>query len=181
MAMAAHVKTYGLTDLAVATLSGEAPGTLVDVPGIRSCQVTLTTDSDELRGDGKIISIVDKGNGCEWSMEEGGIGMAAMAIILGKAATVTGTTPDQVGRTDFKSGDSRPYFYLTGLAKDDAGGDITVVVWKAKATGNVVFNFADEQFLTPGIDGRGVGRTTDDLLMSIVQHETLTALAALTP
>lgn len=181
MAIAASSRTYGLTDLKVASLTGEAPGTLVDVPGIRSCEVTLATDSDELRGDGKIISVVDKGNSVEWSMEAGGLSLDACTIILGKAPTTTGTTPAQVGRTDFKSADSRPYFYLQGQAKDDAGGDIQVIIWKAKATGNVVLGFADESFLTPTIEGRGVGRTADDLLLTLLYHETAAAIAVLTP
>lgn len=181
MAIPANSRTYGLTDLKVAPLTGEAPGTLVDVPGIRSCEVTLTTDSDELRGDNKVISIVDKGNSVEWSMEEGGLSLDALTVILGKAPATTGTTPAQIARTDYKAGDSRPYFYLQGQAKDDAGGDVHVIVWKAKATGNAVFNFADENFLTPGIEGRGVARTADDLLMTLHYHETATAIAVLTP
>lgn len=172
-----HVRTYGLSDLKVAPLTGETPGTLVDVPGIRNCEVTLATDTDELRGDGAVISVVDKGNSVEFSLEAGGIGFDALAIILGKAPANTGTTPTQVGRIDYKSTDSRPYFFLTGQAKDDAGGDIQVVIWKAKITGNVVLGFADESFLTPTMDGRGVGRSSDQLALSLIQHETATDLA----
>jgi hypothetical protein len=181
MAIAANSRTYGLTDLKVAPLTGEAPGTLVDVPGIRSCDVTLATDVDTLRGDGKVISVVDKGNSVEWSMESGGISLDALTVMLGKAPTITGTTPSQIGRTDFKSGDSRPYFYLQGQSKDDAGGDIQVIIWKAKATGNVSLSFADENFLTPGLEGTAVGRTADDLLLTLLYHETAAAVAVLTP
>lgn len=172
-----HSKTYGLADLKFAPLTAEEPGTLVDVPGIRSLEVTITTDSDELRGDGKVISVTDKGQGAEWSAEEGGLSMQALEIITGKTATDTGTTPTATSRIDIHADDRRPYFFLTGQALDDAIGDVQVILWKAKATGNLTFNFADENYLTPGFEGRAVGLTADDLLASIIQHETATALA----
>lgn len=172
-----HSKTYGLADLKIAPLTAEEPGTLVDVPGIRSLEVTLTTDSDELRGDGKVISVTDKGQGAEWSAEEGGFSMAAFEIITGKTATDSGTTPAQVSRIDIFSDDRRPYFFLMGQALDDAIGDVQVILWKAKATGNIGLSFADENYLTPGFEGVAVGLTADDLLASILQHETATAIA----
>jgi hypothetical protein len=176
-----HSKTFGLSDLKVATLTGETPGTLVDVPGIRSCEVTITTDSEELRGDGKVIAIVDKGQGATFSIEEGGFSMSVAEIIFGATAVESGTGTAEVSRLDLKSGAARPYFFLTGQALDDAGGDVQVVLWKAKATGDVTLNFADENFLTPGIDGQAVGRSSDDLLCSIIQHETAAALAVPAP
>jgi hypothetical protein len=177
MPVADHSKTFGLADLKVATLTGETPGTLVDVPGIRSCEVTITTDSEELRGDGTVISIVDKGQGADFSMEEGGFSMAAAEVIFGETATESGITPAQMSRLNLKSDTPRPYFFLTGQAKDDAGGDVQVILWKAKATGNVTLNFADENFLTPGFEGRAIGRASDKFLASIIQHETAVALA----
>lgn len=176
-----HVRTFGLIDLKVAPLTGETPGTLVDVPGIRSCEVTITTDVEELRGDGKVISVVDRGQGCDFTLEEGGLSMDALEIMLGVTAVDSGTTPNQVARLDIDSSLARPYFFLAGQARDDAGGDLHVIVWKAKLTGDITLNFADEDFLTPGMDGRGVGRTADDLMVSIIQHETAVALVAPTP
>jgi hypothetical protein len=177
MPVADHSKVFGLSDLKVATLTGETPGTLVDVPGIRSCEVTITTDVEELRGDNTVISIVDKGQGADFSIEEGGFSMNAAEVIFGRTATDAGTTPNMTSRLDLRSTDSRPYFFLTGQAKDDAGGDVQVVLWKAKATGNVTLNFADENFLTPGFEGRAIGRTSDNFLATIIQHETAAALA----
>jgi hypothetical protein len=177
VAIKTHLITYSLTDLKVAALSGETPGTLIDVPGIRQLDLNLTTEEAELRGDNKVIAIVDNGRGAEWSMEEGGLSMAALQVITGKTFADTGSTPNVVRRLDFKSTDSSPYFFIIGKANSDDGvEDLHVAIWKAKCTDNIEFSFQDGEFVTPTFGGRAIGRTSDDLLASLVEHETATSL-----
>src|SRR5262245_3655581 len=114
MAIKSHLITYSLVDLKVAALSGETPGTLVDLPGVRELTLTFTTDQQELRGDNKVLSIVDTGRGAEWSIEQGGMSMTAMQVITGKTFTDTGSTPNVNRRLDFKSTDASPYFFIIG-------------------------------------------------------------------
>ena len=173
MAIKVHQITYSLVDLKVAALSGETPGTLIDLPGVRQLDVSLTTDEAELRGDNKILSIVDNGRGAEWSIEEGGMSMAAMQVITGKSFVDTGTTPNVFRRLDFKTTDSSPYFFIVGKSdSDDAVEDIHVAIWKAKCTDTIELSWQDGEFLTPSFSGRAVGRVSDDLLVTLVQHET---------
>jgi hypothetical protein len=178
MAIASHVKTYTLTDLKVAPVTGDTPGTLVDVPGIRSLEVTVSNDATELRGDNSVLAIIDQGNGLEWSMEAGGLDLDALAVILGGEVVTTGTTPASVDTFHLNSDDQRPYFAIVGVQPDDgAGEDLHIVVWKAKATGNFAITAADQEFLTPTIEGRGVGRSDNQRMLSLVHHETAIAAA----
>lgn len=177
MAIKTHLMTYSLTDVKIASLSGETPGTLVDLPGARQLDVSLTTDETELRGDNKVLAIVDNGRGADWSLEEGGMSMAALQVILGKSFTDTGSTPNVVRRMDVKATDASPYFFIIGKANSDDGvEDLHVAVWKAKCTDEIAFSLQDGEFMTPSFGGRAVGRTSDDLLVSFVEHETATGL-----
>lgn len=174
-----HIKTFSIVDLKVATLSSsDVPGALVDLPGIRSMQVTLTTESAELRGDNKVISIVDQGNGLEWSMEAGGLSIAAAKIIVGGTVADSGVTPNQTRKWSIKDTDVRPYFFAVGQMVDDAGaGDVHAVLYKCKATESFELTGQDGEFATPTFGGLGIGRTSDGVLVDLVQHETKAAAA----
>ncbi len=177
MAIQSHLKAYTLVDLKVAALSGDTPGSLVDVPGIQSMQVTVTNDNTELRGDNKVIAIVDKGSGVEWSMEEGGLSLDAMAVIFGVNYTDSGTTPNIKRQWNLKSTDVRPYFFVCGKAlSDDGTQDLQVSVWKAKATDNFELTLQDGEFVVPSFGGLAIGRTSDDRIMTLLQHETAGAI-----
>jgi hypothetical protein len=181
MAIPTHIKTYSLTDVKVATLTGDTPGTLVDVPGIRSLTVTLTTEEIELRGDNSVIAVADQGRGLEWSAEAGGLSMAAYQVITGKSFSDTGSTPNAIRAMHINSTDSSPYFYLAGTAPgDDATSELQVHIYRAKASGNIELNFSDGEFLTPGFSGRAVGRVADNRLLTIRVMETAAALAVVT-
>lgn len=177
MAIQSHLKAYTIVDLKVATLSGDVPGTLVDVPGVQAMNVTLTNDTQELRGDNKTIAIVDKGTGLEWSFEQGGLSLDAMVVIFGLSYTDSGTTPNIKRQWNVKSSDTRPYFFVCGKAiSDDGTQDLQVSVWKAKATDNVEFALKDGEFLLPKFGGIAIGRSADDRIMSFLQHETAAAI-----
>lgn len=179
MPPATHAIHYTLTDLKVAALDATGtPGALVDVPGIRSLEVSIPNDAVELRGDNRVIAVVDQGNGLEWSAEEAGFGFAALEVILGATVTDAGVTPNATRRLDIADTDARPYFAMVGVSpSDDGAADMHVIVWKAKATGAYSFTLSDQEFVTPSLEGRGIGRASDGLLFSAIQNETATAAA----
>lgn len=177
MALADHIRTYTLVDLKVAPVTGDTPGTLVDIPGIQSCEVTISNEAVELRGDNRLMSVVDQGNGASFSLAAGGLDLEALAVILGGATADEGTTPDIVRTWTLKADDARPYFTIVGVQPDDGsnGHDLHVIVWKAKATGDFTLGMADQEFTVPSIEGSAVGRSDNGDLISLVQHETATA------
>lgn len=178
MAISDHLITYTMTDLKViAYESGALGATLVDLPGIRSCQITLGNDAQVLRGDNREMAVVDTGNTLEWQFEAGGMDLEALAIILGGATADAGTTPDVIRTLAIGSDDPRPYFGFVGVApSDNAVEDLHIFVPKAKATGAFEVTAQDQEFATPTISGRAVEHTTHGLV-KFVQHETAVAAA----
>lgn len=78
---------------------------------------------------------------------------------------------------NFRSTDTRPYFFIVGKAiSDDGAQDLQTSVWKAKATDNIEFNFQDGEFLVPSFGGIAIGRASDDRIMTFLQHETAQAV-----
>jgi hypothetical protein len=182
VAIQEHLKTYSIVDLKVAPVTGDTPGTLVDLPGIRELTLTFGTELAELRGDNAVLAIVDNGRTAEWSMESGGLSFDAMEVITGKTMTESGTTPAVVRRLEFASDDQSPYFTIVGKSNSDDGAqDLHVVIYKAKATDDMEFTLTDGEFLTPTFGGAAVGRTSDKVIAELVQHETATAPVVPTP
>lgn len=178
MALNDHLMTYTITDLKVIAYSGGTLGsTLVDVPGIRSLQVTVPNEAVELRGDNAVLSVVDQGNTLEWQAEKGGMNLEVLEIIFGGTATDTGATPNEIRTYKLNATDPRPYFGFVGVTpSDDAFSDLHVFVPKAKATGNLELTAQDQEFMVPTFSGRGVQHATHGLLQ-LIQHETATAAA----
>lgn len=178
MALNDHLITYTITDLKVIAYTGGALGsTLTDLPGIQSCQITLANDAVELRGDNKVMSVVDQGNTLEWQFEAGGMDLETLEIILGGKATDTGSAPNEVRTLKIGGDDPRPYFGFVGVApSDDAAGDLHIFVPKAKAAGNFEVTAQDQEFAVPTISGRGVQHVTHGLIQ-LIQHETATGAA----
>jgi hypothetical protein len=179
MAIDSHLKAYTITDLKVAPVTGDTPGTLVDVPGIQKMTLKLSTESVVLRGDNKQIAAVDKGNTGTVEFTEGGISFAAMDIMLGTTTSDSGTTPNVVRTMNVFGSTSRPYFFVVGQSINDNGGvqDLHIAVWKVKLTDDLEFTAGDGEFIVPTFGGVAVSRSDNDKLFSLVHHETKAALA----
>lgn len=179
MAIDGHLKAYTITDLKVAPVTGDTPGTLVDVPGIQSLTVKLATENVTLRGDNADIAVVDKGNQATFEFTEGGINFAAFDIMFGTTTAETGTTPNVVRIVDILGDAARPYFFVVGKSINDNGGaqDLHVAVWKCKVTDDVELKIADGEFLVPTFGGIAIARTDNKKVVSLVHHETAAALA----
>lgn len=168
-----------LSELHVAALTGETVGSLVRLTAIRQLDLTIATESVELRGDGTVVSTSDQGQSGEFTMEAGGITFAALQVIFGVTFTASGTTPNVTRTLEIKGNQNRPYFYIVGKAfHDDPTQDVHVQVMKAKMTGNYELSFSDGEYVTPSMNGTFIGRASDNSLLRIVEHETAIAPAA---
>lgn len=178
MALNDHLITYTITDLKVVEYSGGSlGGSLTDLPGIRSMQITLNNDAVELRGDNKVLSVIDQGNSLEWQMEEGGMDLQTLAIVLGGVSTDTGVTPNIVRSLKIDGDTIRPYFGIVGVSPaEDGVGDLHIFIPKAKSTGSFEVTAQDQEFATPTISGSAVNHSSHGL-MKLIQHETAIAAA----
>lgn len=167
---------FGLRDVKLYALTGETPGSSVDLPNARIFSFTETVDSEELRGDDGVVAVHDLGAGADWELEAGGVSLDAIRIIFGGTVTDTGTTPAQKRSYTKLETDARPYFKVEGQAISDSGGDFHIVLYRAKATGDLSGELSDGTFMLTNAGGRAIGRASDRKLYDLVQNETAIAI-----
>lgn len=167
---------FGLRDVKVRPLTGETAGTSVDLPNSRTFSFSEASDTAELRGDDAVIAIHDLGNSVDWELEEGGIDLAAVKVMYGGTIIDSGTTPNQVRTFRRLATDVRPYFQVEGQAISDSGGDVHIVLYRCKATGELSGELTDGDYWLTGASGRAVGRASDQRLYDFVANETVTAI-----
>lgn len=174
--MDANALPYGLRDVKLTPIDDAgALGTFVDLPAARTLSWTETEDFEQLRGDDVVQA--ERGNGAivDWDLEQGGISLEAYAVLAGGEVVESGITPAAVRTYSKKGTDSRPYFRIDGQAINDNGGDTHVVIYKAKATGDIGGEFSDGSFLLTSASGSGYPNGAGDLY-DIVQNETAAAI-----
>lgn len=169
---------FGLRDVKIKVMAAgaETLGTAIDLPNGRTFSFSETTDSEELRGDDGVVAVHDLGSGVDWELEGGGVSFEAVVAMYGGTITSSGVTPNRIKKLDKLDNDIRPYFQAEGQAISDSGGDFHIVLYKAKATGELSGEMADGSFWLTGASGRAIGRTSDRKLYSFVQNETITPI-----
>jgi hypothetical protein len=157
MALATTALPYGMRDIRISTLNDDGSlQTPVDLPNAQVLSFSEAEDFEELRGDDQVVALRGKGPKVEWSLEAGGITLAAYKAIVGGTNTTTGSTPNQV-KTYRKLGtDARPYFKAEGQSISD-GSQEDGKFWITKLGGTAIPN-------------------TSGILYDFVQNETATAI-----
>lgn len=180
---------YGLRDVRVtpftdATNSAYAAQS-IDLPNSQSFAFTDAEDFEDLRGDDQLQASHGKGAEPTWELGAGGISLEAYAAINGGTVVTTGVTPNQI--KTYRKGntlttDIRPYFKVEGRAISDSGGDFHVVIYRAKATGDVQGTLEDGKFWITGAKGKAyalattIGAVPAGSIYDFVQNETATAI-----
>lgn len=178
MAVAAQALPFGLREVYVRPIDAAGSvGTGVSLPSGRTLSWSETEDFEELRGDDKVVAAHGNGPVVEWSLESGGISLAAFVVMAGGSQAVTGTTPNEIRTFAKKTTDARPYFQIEGRAISDNGGDFRVLVYRCKADGSLEGELTDGSFWLTSASGKGYGNATDKLY-DLIQRETA---AAITP
>ena len=163
---------YGLRDLKVTSANGSLQE---DLDAAQTLSFTPTFTSAELRGDDVIKVAMGNLSGGEASISAGGYSSAAVAIMFGKTLTQTGSSPNEVTTLKLSAGDVMPYFKIYGLARDEAGGDVHVLLPKCKVTGWGNMEFSDENFFITSVDVQCLDDGTNGIIQ-IIQHETTATL-----
>src|SRR5687768_8573323 len=102
---------FGMRDIKVRPINAAGTvGASVDLPVARTLSFEEAEDFTELRGDDGVVAIRGAGPAVNFELEEGGIDLAAYAVMAGGTVTVTGTTPNEKRTYNKKTTDSRPYF-----------------------------------------------------------------------
>jgi hypothetical protein len=173
---------FGIRDIKVIPFTNESTevtGTPVDLPAARTLSFTEAEDFEELRGDDKKIASRGMGASVDWDLEAGGVPLSAIKVIAGGTLTESGVTPAQVKSFRKKATDARPYFKCEGQAISDSGGDVHVVLWRCRATGDIAWEFSDGNWALTECSGEAFpsqAAATVDAIYDIVQNETAVAI-----
>lgn len=182
MALAITPLPYGLRDCRItpftdATNTAYAAAS-IDLPNAQVFSFTDAEDSEDLRGDDRLIASHGKGSVPDWELSNGGLSLEAYQALNGGTVTTTGTTGVDLKKTYRKLiTDIRPYFRVEGRAISDSGGDFHCVLYRAKATKDLTGSFEDGKFWISGAKGQGyalvtaIGSVPADSVYDFVQNE----------
>lgn len=173
---------FGMRDIKVTPFTNivtETLGTPVTLPAARTLGFTEAEDFEVLRGNDKNITSRGLGATVEWELEGGGLSMEAYKTIVGGTLTETGVTPSQVKKIRKLATDARPFFKAEGQAISDNGGDVHVVLFRCRATGDVEGTFSDGSWYLTQCSGEAFpsqAAATLDALYDLIYNETVTPI-----
>lgn len=179
MALDTIALPYGIRDVKLTPYTDAAGTTLgtttIDLPNARTLSFKDSEEFNELRGDDHVVAVHGNGAKVDWDLEAGGLPFTAFKAMAGGTITESGVTPNQTKVYAKKVTDQRPYFKVEGQAISDSGGDVHVVLWRCKATGELSGEFKDGEFFLTAASGQALGVPTGvnaDEIYRFVQNET---------
>lgn len=165
---------YGLKDIKLTNIGGT---TQVDLPAAQTLEFNERIVSGELKGDDTLKAVVAHSEAVEWTLSNGGISLEAYALMTGRTAATSGTTPNETTTLTGEGGEHFPYFKIYGKSVGEAStDDIHVKLWKAKLT-SISGTFQNEQFFITSCSGIAVDDGSNGIF-DIVQNETEADLPA---
>lgn len=167
-------KPFGLRDVKITNIAGS---TQVDLPVSRVLTFKERVKSGELSGDDKTVSVVAFADAVEWELEAGGISLTAYALMTGRTATETGTTPTLVNTLTGSAAEAFPYIKIYGKVLGDGTDDIHCKIWKAKVTEGIEGSFQDGEFFVTKCSGVAIDDGSNGI-WDFVQNETADDLPA---
>lgn len=153
--------------------------TVVTLDASQTMKFTPRLMGGELKGSDQVVAVAAVMEALEWSLEEGGIPLEALAVMTGWTATESGSTPNRVNTLRGVSATAFPYFIIYGKALgEDASDDVHVKIWRAKITQNIDGQFQYGEFYVTSLAGIAVqdASLTPPRVFDIVQNETAAAL-----
>jgi hypothetical protein len=107
---------------------------VVSLRAPRMLSFTENHTNAQLEGADRIVATAAYPISLNWTLEEGGISLEALAIIAGESVTVTGVDPDQIETMVRNAGRTAPYFKILGRSLGDRGDSTHVLIPNAKIT-----------------------------------------------
>jgi hypothetical protein len=162
-------KPFGLRQIVVTTIDGATQAAL---PVARTLGYQERLVQNEMRGDDIVQSVVAIVDAVEFSLEAGGIGLDAWAIMTGRTVAVSGSTPNEQSTYNIAGGQCYPYFKVYGKSVgENRADDIHILLFKCKITSPIQGQFQDSEFFIMSCDGIAINDGANGIA-DLVQHET---------
>lgn len=163
-------KTFGLREVKLVPLPS---GTAVTLDAAQTLSFKEVTKNDVLEGDDKIVDAVSFSSHVEWELERGGVSLEAYALMTGRTATTTGTTPNRVTTMPAAGAAAYPWFKIYGRALGSSGDNIHCLLYKCKLN-DFEGEFKGGEFIVTKCSGIAIDNGTK--IYDFVQNETAAAL-----
>lgn len=185
-------KLYAVSDAKIAPLlsdpAGGTPsyGAGIDVPGIKSMEISGDVEVRELRGDNTLLDSDSTLTNVTVSFPHAKLSLDVMVALLGGDVTDAGTTPSQTTTWDLGS-DAKPMpFRLIGKTPtgggDQISGDVHFTLHKCILSSFPGLGLAEEDYRTIETEARAVPLISTGKWISVGIHETAVAIpTAATP
>jgi len=159
VALAHQTRLFGVNDAAVYKLSTDpagAPPTYaakVDMVGVKSMELTLETDTKELRGDNSLLAADSVLKVLKGKVMYAKFNFDVWTALLTTTATDSGTTPNQKTIMTLAQTDTPVFGKLEAQSKqvDYVGGDMHYLCYKCMP-GNFMAGFAEENYREQSFD-----------------------------
>ena len=188
MAIQRFTKVYGIKDAKIAPLTsdpaGSTPvyGALIDVPGIKTFEISGDVEVKQLRGDNTKLASNSALTNVQVAVTHAKVSLDVLVAILGGAVTDSGTGSTEVSRWDLKGATATfPPFKLEGVTPpngvDIVGGDMHVVLHKLTLSAFPDLGFAEEDYRIASFTADADPLLSTDDWISLVLNETAAAIA----
>jgi hypothetical protein len=181
-------KVYGIQDAKISPLTADPAGgtptygTSIDVPGIKTFEVSGDVEVKSLRGDNTKLASNSSLSNVQVSVSHAKVSLDVLMAILGGTVTDSGTGTAESARWDLKGADATfPAFKLEGVTPpngtDLIGGDFHVVLHKLTLSSFPDLGFAEEDYRIASFTADADPLASTDDWISIVLNETAVAIA----
>ncbi|WP_330349275.1 phage tail protein [Streptomyces sp. NBC_00582] len=188
MAISRVTKVYAIKDAKIAPLTADPAGgsatygTLIDVPGIKSLEISGDVETKQLRGDNTLLASNSSVSNIQVAVTHAKLSLDVLAAILGGTVTDSGTGSTEVSTYDLTgAGATLPPFKIEGVTPtggvDIVGGDLHVVLHKLTLAGFPDLGFAEEDYRIASFTANAEPLLANDKWLSIILNETAAAIA----
>lgn len=181
-------KVYAISDAKIAPLTADPAsgtptyGALIDVPGIKTLEISGDVEVKQLRGDNTLLASNSAITNVQVAVSHAKLSLDVLVAILGGTVTDSGTGATEVSTWDLSNTNATlPPFKLEGVTPsggvDTVGGDMHVVLHKVSLAGFPDLGFAEEDYRIASFTANAEPLISNGKWISIVLNETAAAIA----
>ncbi|GGQ48812.1 phage tail protein [Streptomyces asoensis] len=188
MPLQRFTRVYGIKDAKIAPLTADPAsgtptyGALIDVPGIKTFEISGDVEVKKLRGDNTQLATNAAISNIQVAVSHAKMSLDVLAAIIGGTVTDSGTTPAQKTSWDLTDTTATlPPFKLEGVTPpngiDIIGGDVHVVLHKLTLSAFPDLGFAEEDYRIASFTADADPLLSNGKWISTVINETAVAIA----
>ena len=187
MALAHFTKVFGFADAKIYPLTadpvGGSPtyGAGIDVPGVKTLEISGTVETKKLRGDNTLLDVFSVLTDVTGKLGYAKLSLDLLAVWLGGSVVDAGSGSTETATWDLTGSSAVRNWKIEGKTPTDGvdlvGGDLHVVFHKCVLGSFPGMGFAEEDYQIPGLDFATTPLLgTGTKWMTVVLNETAAAI-----